>query len=345
MKAAAPDFSVNATCARRSPRHAAGHDAWHAVAAVLLCAAAPAALAQAYPGKPIRLVVPYAPGGGTDIVARLVAQQASVGLKQPVVIENRSGAGGIVGTELVAKAPPDGYTIVIGTTGPFAINPSMYASLPYDALRDFEPVTFLAAAPHMLVVHPSLPVRSVKELIALARARPGSLTFSSGGNGGSNHLSAEMFNVMAEVRTVHLAYRGAGPAVIAVVSGEATFAFLDVLATMPHVKTGRLRALAVTGSKRMAIAAEIPTVAEGGLPGYVSGVWYGILAPARTPAPIVLRLNQEIVRAVNAPEVRERIVAEGGEVIGSSPEEFRGIIKSEMARWAQVVRNAGVRAD
>ncbi len=336
---------MRSTCSRRVPARRAGPDAMRAVMAIVLCAVVPATEAQVFPVKPIRLVVPYAPGGGTDIVARLVAQLASAGLKQPVVIENRSGAGGIVGTELVAKAPPDGYTIVIGTTGPLAINPSMYASLPYDALRDFEPISFIAAAPHMFVVHPSLPVRSVKEMIGLARARPGSLTFSSGGNGGSNHLSAEMFNVMANVRTVHLAYRGAGPAVVAVVSGEATFAFLDVLATMPHVKTGRLRALAVTGSKRMAIAAEIPTVAEGGLPGYVSGVWYGILAPARTPAPIVARLNQEIVRAVNAPEVRERIVVEGGEVIGSSADEFRGIIKSEMARWAQVVRNAGVRAD
>jgi len=318
----------------------------HVAAALLLQACfAQAALAQTYPSKPIRLIVPYAPGGGTDIVARLVAQKIGAGMKQSVVVENRSGAAGIVGTEVAAKAAPDGYTIVIGTTGPLAINPSMYASLPYDIMRDFEPVSFIASAPHVFVVHPSLPVRSVKEMIALARAKPGSLTFSSGGNGGSNHLSAEMFNVMANVRTVHLAYRGAGPAVVAVVSGEAAFAFLDVLATMPHVKANRLRALAVTSVKRAPIAPEIPTVAEAGLPGYVSGVWYGILAPARTPAPIVARLSQEIVKAVNAPDMRERFAAEGGEVVGSSPEEFRDIIKAEAARWAQIVKRAGVRAD
>ena len=315
------------------------------VVAVLTVLSCDLCLAQPYPGKAIRFIVPYAPGGGTDITARAIAQKLTGALGQPVVVENRSGAGGIVGTDAAAKAQPDGYTIVIGTTGPLAINPSMYSKLPYDVFRDFAPISLIATAPHVLVVHPSLPSRSVKELVALAKRRPSQLTFSSGGIGGSNHLSAEMFNVMAQVQTVHVPYRGAGPAVIAVVSGEVSFAFLDVLATLPHVKSRRLRGLAVTGAKRSNAAPELPTMAEAGLPGYLSGVWYGILAPARTPKEIIDRLNHEVVRALRDDEIRARMTAEGTEVVASSPDEFAKFIKTENERWARVVRQARVRAD
>jgi len=311
------------------------------VATLLLC---PSAFAQQpYPSRTIRFIVPYAPGGGTDIVSRVLAQRLTEGLRQTVTVDNRGGASGMVGTELAAKAPPDGYTIVMGTTGSFALNPSLYSKVPYDPVRDFSPVSLIATAPHLLVVHPSLPVKTVKELIGYARARPNSLTFSSAG--GSSRLSSEMLIVMAKISMVHVPYRGVAPAAIATVTGEVSLTFSDVMVLLPHVKSGRLRGLASTGAKRSPAAPDLPTVAEAGLPGYESGVWYGVLVPAATPQEIIARLHGEIVKAVQHPELRDRLLAEGSTVVGNSPEEFGTYIRREQERWAKVIKAANIKGE
>ncbi len=311
------------------------------VSTLLLCASAFAQ--QPYPSRAIRFIVPYAPGGGTDIVARVLAQRLTEGLRQTVTVDNRGGASGMVGTELAAKSPPDGYTIVMGTTGSFALNPSLYSNTPYDPVRDFSPVSLIAMAPHLLVVHPSLPVKTVKELIAYARAHPSRLTFSSGG--GSSRLSGEMLMVMAKINMVHVPYRGVAPAAVATVIGEVSLAFSDVMVLLPHVKSGKLRGLASTGSKRSPAAPDLPTVAEAGLPGYESGVWYGVLVPAATPREIIARLHGEIVKAVQHPELRDRLIAEGSTVVGNSPEEFGTYLRSEMERWAKVIKAANIKGE
>lgn len=316
-----------------------------AVCGAVLTVVAGAALAQPYPSATVRLVTPYAPGGGTDIIARVLAQKLTESLGQSVVVDNRTGGGGIVGTAAVAKAAPDGYTILMGTTGPLALNPNLYPKLPYDTNRDFSPIILIASAPHLLAIHPSVPAKSVKELIAFAKANPGKLTFSSGGNGGSSHLSGEMFNMLAGVSMAHIPYRGTGPAAIAVVSGEVALSFVDVLTTLPHVKTGRLRGLAVSGARRSPVASDLPTIMEAGLPGYESGVWYGVLAPARTPKEIVDRLNAELARILRDSAVRARLVAEGSEVIGGTPEQFRDYMTVELERWGRVVRASNVKID
>lgn len=316
------------------------------VAAVVLVAGTLGmAAAQSYPNKTIRLVTPYAPGGGTDIIARLLAQKLTESLGQSVVVENRTGGGGIVGTEVAARAAPDGYTILMGTSGPLALNPNLYSKLPYDVQRDFSPIMLVATAPHLLAVHPSVPARTVKELIAVAKANPGKLTFSSGGNGGSSHLSGEMFNMLAGVKMLHVPYRGTGPAAIAVVTGEVGLSFVDVLTTLPHVKSGRVRGLAVSGAKRSAVAPHLPTIMEAGLKGYESGVWYGVLAPSRTPPEVIGRLNLELSKVIRDGVVSTRLTAEGSEVIGGSPEEFSTYIKAELERWAKVIKVANVRID
>lgn len=314
-------------------------------AVVLVTGTLGMAAAQPYPNKTIRLVTPYAPGGGTDIIARLLAQKLTESLGQSVVVENRTGGGGIVGTEVAAKAVPDGYTILMGTTGPLALNPSLYPKLPYDVQRDFAPIMLIATAPHLLAVHPSVPARTVKELIAVAKANPGKLTFSSGGNGGSSHLSGEMFNMLAGVRMMHVPYRGTGPAAIAVVTGEVGLSFVDVLTTLPHVKSGRLQGLAVSGAKRSVVAPHLPTIMEAGLKGYESGVWYGVLAPARTPLEVIGRLNSELSKVIRDGGVSARLAAEGSEVVGGSPEQFSTYMKAELERWAKVVKAASVRID
>ena len=311
------------------------------IAGTLLCAGAFAQ--QTYPNRTIRFIVPYAPGGGTDIVARVLAQRLSESLGQQVVVENRGGSSGIVGTELAMRAAPDGYTLLMGTTGPFAVNPGLYPKLPYDPVRDFSPVSLISSAPHLLAVHPSLPVKSVKELIAYARANPGKLTFSSGG--GSSRLSGEMLNVLAKIEIVHVPYRGVAPAAVAVITGETSLSFSDIMVLLPHVKGGRLRGLATTAAKRSPAVPNLPTVAEGGLAGYESAVWYGVLVPAKTPDDIVGRLHAEIVKAVQHPDLRDRLLAEGSVVVGNTPEQFAAYIAQDRERWRRIIEAANIKGE
>ncbi len=307
--------------------------------------AAGVAGAQSYPARVVRFVSPYAPGGGTDILARTLAQKLTESFGQSFVVENRAGGGGIVGIDSVAKAPPDGYTILLGSKGPLTMNPALHSKLPYDTLRDLAAVSLIGSVPAVLVVHPSLPVKSVQELLALARARPGELTFSSSGTSGTGHLSGELFAALGGVKLVHVPYRGTGPATIAVLSGEVTFGFGNLVSLMPHVQSRQLRALAVTSAKRIAAARDLPTVAEAGLKGYEYVTWYGVLAPAGTPKEIVARLSAELAKVVRQPEMRDRLSGEGGEAIGSTPEEFAEYLKAEMASSAKLVRIANLRAE
>ena len=313
------------------------------VAAV--CLLAGVACAQSYPTRTVRIVSPYAPGGGTDIMARTLAQKLTENLGQSVVVENRAGAGGIVGIDSVAKAAPDGYTILLGSKGPLTMNPALHSKLPYDTLRDLAAISLVGSVPAVLVVHPSLPVRSVQALIALARARPGELTFSSSGTSGTGHLSGELFATLAKIKLVHVPYRGTGPATLAVLSGEVTFGFGNLVAVSPHVQSRRLQALAVTSARRLAAAPDLPTVAEAGVAGYEYVTWYGVLAPAATPREIISRLNAEIVKICQQPELRQRLNGEGGEVVGSSPEEFAAYIRSELKASAELVKSANLRAE
>ena len=304
-----------------------------------LCASSEA---QTYPNRTIRFIAPFAPGGGTDLIARMLARKLTDALGQPVVVDNRSGANAVIGTELAAKSPPDGYTIMIATPT-LTVNPSMVKNLPYDAIRDFAAVSLVASSPHLLAVHPSLPVKSLKELVTLAKARPQQLTFSSGAMGGSSHLSAELFSAIAGIKMVNVPYRSTGQAVLAIVSGEVTMGFNDVMTNLPQMKAGRLRGLAVTSLTRSPAVAELPTIAESGYPGFQSGVWYGVLAPARTPADIVARLHGELVKIARSAEFMERLNAEGGVPIGSTPEYFGNFIKQETARWAKIIQDANIR--
>jgi tripartite-type tricarboxylate transporter receptor subunit TctC len=303
------------------------------------------ARAQRYPVKPIRFIVPFSAGGGADIVARAIGQKLSEPLGQQVIIDNRTGAAGIIGTEAAAKSPPDGYTIVLGQTGPNSINPSLYESLPYDASKDFAPITLTTIYPYLLVLHPSVPARNVKELIALAKAQPNQLTFASAGSGGANHLAAELFKTMAHVSMVHVPYKASAPALIDVLGGHVSMMFDPIITSMPQVKVGKLRALAVTSLKRSAIAGDVPTVAETGLPGYEAIGWHGILAPAGTPKEIVAKLNSEIVRILRMPEMRTRFAEQGAEPVGNTPDEFAQFLKLDLEKWAKVVKTAGVRAN
>ncbi len=311
---------------------------------VLLPMPVNAQTAVGYPNRAIRFVSPYAPGGGTDIMARTLAQKLSDGFGRQVVVENRAGGGGINGTEAVAKSAPDGYTILLGSKGPLTVNPALYAKLPYDTLRDFTPVSLVAIVPAVLAVHPSLPVKSIKELTALMKARPGELTFSSSGNGGSGHLAGEQYAALAGGKMIHVPYRGTGPATTALLSGEVTMSFGNLVALMPHVQSGRVRALAVTSTKRISGAPDLPTVAESGLPGYEYVTWYGVLAPAGTAKDIVARLNTEVVKAVRQQDMRERLASEGGEVVGSASEEFASFLKTELLSSAKLVKMANVKA-
>ena len=313
------------------------------LAAALACAFGNAA-AQQYPSKPIRFVVPYVPGGGTDTLARLVGQKLSEALGQSVVIDNRPGAGGVIGGDMVAKSPPDGYTIMLASASPITVAPHIQKQMPYNPLKDFAPVTLIAIVPAVLAVHPALPVKSVKEVIALAKAKPGQLTFSSSGNGGTGHVSGEMFKMLAGVDMLHVPYKGTAPATTAVLSGEVSLTFANMISVLPHIKSGKLRALAVTTTKRSPVLPNLPTVAET-VPGYLSGPWYGVLAPAGTPAPIVSRLNQEIVKIIRSPEVSENLRSEGADPIGSSPAEFAAHLKSELDRMGKVVRQSKMKID
>jgi len=313
--------------------------------AVFIASCAPAAALAQYPAKPIRLIVPFAAGGGNDSVARLVGKHLSDSLGQQLVIDNRPGAGGVLGAELAARATPDGYTLFLGGVGSHAVNPNLNDSLPYDPIRDFAPVALLAQAPLVLVVHPSVPAESIKAFVALARSRPGQLNYASNGNGSSSHLAAVMFDSMTGVDMVHVPYKGLSPALTDLLSGRVQLMFSSVVAILPHIKAGKLRGLAVTGSRRLASMPDLPTIAESGLPGYEASSWYGVLAPAGTPREIVARLNAELVKALAQPEVRTSLLAEGAEPIGGSPEQFASHIRSEMERLGKLIREAKIRLE
>jgi tripartite-type tricarboxylate transporter receptor subunit TctC len=312
----------------------------------VLCTLHPAALrgAESFPTKTMRMVVPYAPGGSVDVFARVLAQKLGAIVGQQVVVDNRPGASGNIGTELVVRAPADGYTILM-TTLPLVLNPSLYTKLPFDATTDLAPVSLIGAAPFILVVHPSLPVTSVEELIALAKKEPGKLNYPSGGNGTNSHIAAELFKSLTGTNIVHVAYKGGGPAVIATVSGEANLAFLGFDVVLPHVKAGRLRPLAITGARRTKLLPDLPSIAESGVPGYEFASWYGVLVPARTPADVIATLNLNLGNAMRSSDLAERLEKDGTDVIASTPEAFRSHLQAELKRWAAVVKQAGLKAD
>jgi len=311
----------------------------------LLSVAALPALGQPYPSKPIKFVSPYPPGGPTDILARLIGAKLQASLGQPVIVENRAGAGGNVGTDYVAKQPGDGYTLLLTASGPVAINVSLYKSLPYDPATDLVPVVHVASVPLMLVVHPSLKVNTVKELIALVKAKPDGYTYASAGNGTPQHLSMELFKSMTGTQILHVPYKGTGPAINDLLGGQVPMAFESMLAVLPQVKGGKLHALAVTTAKRSAVAPDVPTVSEAGVKGYESIAWYGVLAPKGTPKDIIAKLNAEMVKILDMPDVHARLQDLGTEKVHGSPEQFGAFIRSETAKWGKVVRASGATVD
>ena len=317
---------------------------WMLGAAFALLAAGVAG-AQSWPAKPIRWIVPFAPGGTTDILARTISDKLTIALGKPVIVENNPGAGGGVGAVQTAKAAPDGYTIMGGTISTHAINASLYKTLPYDPVKDFTPITLIARVPNLLVVNPDVPAKNVKELIALMKANPSKYTFASSGNGTSQHLSGELFKSMAGVDMQHIPYKGSPAALQDVVSGQVTMTFDNITTAWPLAKAGKLRALAVTTAKRSPIAPDVPTLAEAGLAGYEIGSWQGVFAPAGTPVDVVKRLNTEIVKIINMPDVREKPVGLGAEPVGNTPDEFAALVKSEVVKWAAVVKQSGARVD
>jgi tripartite-type tricarboxylate transporter receptor subunit TctC len=310
--------------------------------ALSICAAQVAA--QGYPAKPVRVVVPYPPGGGTDIVARTLAQLMTVSMGQQVVVENRGGAGGNIGMEVVAKSPPDGYTLVFAITAQLAVNPSLFPKLPYDLMRDYAPITLAGIAPYLLVIHPSLPAKSMKELLALARNAPNELRYGSAGNGSGSHLAGEMLNSLARVKTQHIPYKGGAPAMTDLIAGQLQISYLTYTSTSAFLRNGRLRALGVTTLKRSPVLPDLPAIAEF-VSGYDSSVWYGALAPAGTPPDIVARLNREFVTALKTNELRSRLTSEAFEAIGSTPEFLGDYMKKEIARWAKLVKETGAKID
>ena len=301
--------------------------------------------AQDYPARPVRWVSPWPPGGANDIFSRIIAQRLSEALGQAVVVENRPGAAGAIGTEAVAKSPADGYTLTLGSSPTHAIAPSLNPALPYDPLRDFDAVTLVAVVPNVLVVNPALPVNSVRELIALAKSRPGTLNFASAGNGTSQHLSGELFKVMAAVDMVHVPYKGTAPALAELLAGQVQLTFDNIPALLPHIQSGKLRALAVTPAARSAALPNLPTVAEAGVAGYDASVWFGVFVPAGTPRPLVLRLHSEIARALATPDIKARMAAMGAEVSGIGPDAFREFWRKEIPKWAEVVKAAGIKGN
>ena len=312
---------------------------------VLLGLTCCAVSAQDYPARPVRWVSPWPPGGANDIFSRIIAQRLSEALGQPVVVENRPGAAGAIGTEAVAKSPADGYTLTLGSSPTHAIAPSLNPALPYDPLRDFDAVTLVAVVPNVLVVNPALPVTSVRELVALAKSRPGTLNFASAGNGTSQHLSGELFKVMAAVDMVHVPYKGTAPALAELLAGQVQLTFDNIPALLPHIQSGKLRALAVTPAARSAALPNLPTVAEAGVAGYDASVWFGVFVPAGTPRPLVLRLHSEIARALAVPEIKARMAAMGAEVSGIGPDAFREFWRREIPKWAEVVKAAGIKGN
>lgn len=316
-----------------------------AAIAVFLAPIAPESLAQpAYPVRPIRIIVPTSPPGGADVVARAMAQVLSERLGQQVIVDNRAGASTMLGGELAAKAAPDGYTLLMGIST-LAINPATFRKVPYDALRDFVPITHAAIQALVLAAHPSFPARTVKELIGIAKARPGDVTYSSPGFGTNPQMGMELFLFMSGTKMLHVPYRGGGESILAVASGHVSVSIASMLGSMPQVRAQRLRALGVTSAKRVASAADIPTIAEAGVSGYESLQWYGLLAPAGTPQDILTRLNREAVAALRLPEVMARLVNDGAEIVASTPEEFGAFIRAETAKWAKVAKAAGIKPE
>lgn len=301
--------------------------------------------AQSYPAKPIRLIVPFPPGGIYDGLGRVVSDRLSAVLGQQTLVDNRVGAGGVIGTELAAKAAPDGYTIVVGGSGPFAIVPGLYRKLPYDPMRDFAPIGLVGSAKHMLAVHPSVPAKSVKQLIALARAKPGALNFGSGGNGTLTHLAGELFNTQAQVKLVHVPYKGSGGSVPALLGGEVDMLFDGVFVLLPHRKTGKLRALAVTSKDRSPLMSDVPTLVEAGVPDYDVTNWVALYAPTAVPPAIVERLNAELVKMLREPGTIARLSGQGVEAASSTPQELAEFTRREIAKWAAVVKASGARIE
>jgi len=316
-----------------------------AAAAVLLGAVQPAAAQAPYPVKSIRFIVPFPVGGIADIFARVIGQKFNEAWGQPVVVDNRTGAGGNIGAEIVAKSPPDGYTLVMGSIGTHAVNVSLFRKLAFDPIRDFAPVALVMEADGLLVLHPSVPVKTVKELIALAKARPGQLSYASAGNGTASHLSGELFKSMAGIDMVHVPYKGNVPAITDLIGGQTSLLFATMPTVLPQVQVGRLKALAVTGPVRSPAAPQLPTIAEAALPGYEVTNWIGVFAPAGTPGEIVHKLNSEIIRVMQLPEIQTRLTGEGAKSASRTPDEFAAFVKSEIAKWAKVVKNAGIRVD
>src|SRR5687767_169734 len=318
---------------RSTPFHICATRMLLSLAAVVGASLPGPSLGQPYPVKPIRLVAPSSTGGGIDALARIIANSPH-GLGQPIVVENRGGANGIIGTEIVAKAAPDGYTLLLGFTGAIAVNPGLYPKLPYDPVRDLAPITQVSASPPLIVVHPSVPARSLKELVNLDRARPGQLTYGTGGIGTGGHLTMEMFNLAAGTRVLHVPYKGVGPALTDVIAGQISLMVSSPISSQPHMQAGRLAAMP-----------EVPTVIESGWPGFESTSWFGILAPAGTPPAIVARLHKEIIGQLRRSEVREQIIRTGADVVGDTPEEFSAYIKTEIVKWGKVVKAAGIKVE
>jgi tripartite-type tricarboxylate transporter receptor subunit TctC len=317
---------------------------FHAIAIACIWSGALPSMAQTWPSRPVRIIVPYSPGGGIDAVARTLAQKLTEQTGGSFIVENRPGAAGVLGAELVARAAPDGHTFLASSTE-FAINPGIRAKLPYDPFRDFTHISRLASVQFILVNHPSVPVRNIKDLIALAKARPGQLTYGSSGTGAGPHLAGELLQSMAGIRWTHVPYKGAGPAAIAVISGEIDFAFGATIGFLPHVRSGKLRAVAVTGDKRFAELPEVPTVAESGIPGYSAIGWYGFYGPAGLPPELVRRVYAEATKALGNPEVKERLARGGNEYAMSPPDEFVVFLRAEIAKWAKVIKEANIKIE
>jgi tripartite-type tricarboxylate transporter receptor subunit TctC len=314
------------------------------IALFLLFPFARAMAADVYPSRPIHLIVPYSPGGNADIQGRYVAQRLTEGLGKQVIVDNRPGANSIIGTGFAAHAPADGYTILLVASA-HAVNPSLASKLPYDPLKDLQPISLVGSTPLIFVAHAALPPNNVKELIALAKSRPGELNFGSSGSGSPAHLAGALFNLMARIKLVNVSYKGMAQATTDVIAGQIELAFPSMTSVLPHVKSGKLKAYAITAAKRSPIAPELPTMSEAGVPGYEASIWNGLLAPSGTPKPIVARLNQAVVQALNTPEAREHYAAMGADVLYDSPAEFDAFIRSEMTKWAKVIRESGIRVE
>jgi tripartite-type tricarboxylate transporter receptor subunit TctC len=315
------------------------------IAASVTSGAAWAQSAANYPTKAVRFIAPFPPGGSTDLLARLVALKLTEAWGQQVIVENRGGAGGTIGVELAARAAPDGYTIVMGHVGTFGFNPTLYPKLPYDAIRDFAPITVLATVPNGMAVHPSLPVKTARDFVALAKAKPGELLYASGGSGSASHLAGEYFKLLTKINMVHVPYKGTGPAMISMISGQTTMTITGMVALMPHVKSSRLKLLGVATMKRLSILPEVPTINESGVPGYDANQWYGVLTQAAVPRDIVMKIHADIVKVLARADVKDRLAADGAEAVANTPEQFAAHIKAEIARWAPVVKASGAKPD